>query len=180
MKLTAGGGRPQLIAGVGPTNEDYVDDMRPEGEFGDLIAELKEWNNGDGIDVDSWIGCVGCFEHAIGYSRLFWPEFLEHDGAVFWKERFDEANYVSWMKALQGNREGVQAVMNHLHIVKMFPSEPEDPTSEQLVYLGRVLKDVWSTKLARDFPCWQTTVRFPVDDFDDLIDYQITFLRVAG
>lgn len=40
-------------------------------DFSDLILELPRWNNGDGIDAESWIGCVGNYELAIGYSLIF-------------------------------------------------------------------------------------------------------------
>jgi len=26
-------------------------------KYSELIPELKDWNNGEGIDVESWIGC---------------------------------------------------------------------------------------------------------------------------
>ena len=51
-------------------------------DFNKLIPELKDWNNGKGIDIYSWIGCVGDFQKAIGYSVIFWPEFIEIDGGV--------------------------------------------------------------------------------------------------
>lgn len=28
-------------------------------DFNALIPEMSSWNNGKGIDVDSWIGCAG-------------------------------------------------------------------------------------------------------------------------
>ena len=46
-------------------------------DFNKLIPEMRDWNNGAGIDVRSWIGCSGSFELAIGYSTIFWPEFVE-------------------------------------------------------------------------------------------------------
>ncbi|HSA77298.1 MAG TPA: hypothetical protein VLG72_00365 [Nitrospirota bacterium] len=46
-------------------------------DFNKLIPELSDWNNGKGIDVVSWIGCVGDFQKAIGYSVMFWPHFEE-------------------------------------------------------------------------------------------------------
>ena len=51
-------------------------------DFHKLIPELKDWNNGNGIDVQSWIQCVGSFQKAIGYSTMFWPEFVEIEGCV--------------------------------------------------------------------------------------------------
>lgn len=34
----------------------------------DMLLELAEWNNGDGIYLESWIGCSGDFRLAVGYS----------------------------------------------------------------------------------------------------------------
>ena len=125
---------------------------RPEGEFADLIPELKDWNGGDGIGVETWIGCVGSFEHAIGYAQLFWPEFVEHDGCVFSKVAFDEENYRSWLRATDGDKVKAQATINHVHLFELFAYQEPGPTHKQLIYLGNFLRDVWKTKLERDLP----------------------------
>jgi hypothetical protein len=95
--------------------------------------EVKDWDDGKGIDVDSWICCIGNFEHAIGYARLFWPEFIRHDGCVFHARLFDEKNYINWLEHLKGDRRAVQAVMNHRHIISLFGDSSLDPTQEQIL-----------------------------------------------
>jgi len=40
-----------------------------------MIQELSAWNNGKGIDLESWTGCSGNFKLAVGYSTIFWPKF---------------------------------------------------------------------------------------------------------
>ena len=42
--------------------------------------ELAAWNNGAGIDLESWVGCEGRFALAVGYAAIFWPVFVEFDG----------------------------------------------------------------------------------------------------
>ena len=42
----------------------------------DMLPELAEWNNGKGIDLESWVGCSGNFRLAIGYAAIFWPRFV--------------------------------------------------------------------------------------------------------
>ena len=42
-------------------------------DFGNLIPELKAWNNGEGIDIDQWIACEGDHKHLIGCARILWP-----------------------------------------------------------------------------------------------------------
>src|SRR4051812_43508322 len=113
----------------------------------DLIPETRDWNNGSGIDIRSWIRCVGSIEHAIGYGELFWPEFTELDGCVFFASVTEEG-YRGFMQGAGGNKRAVEAVMNHRHVLDLFVSEP---SREQVVYLGRLLREMWAAKLARDF-----------------------------
>ena len=35
-------------------------------------SELAAWNNGAGIDLESWTGCEGRFALAVGYAAIFW------------------------------------------------------------------------------------------------------------
>ncbi|HSS48774.1 MAG TPA: hypothetical protein VLX28_07500 [Thermoanaerobaculia bacterium] len=151
----------------------------PLEESFDLIPELKDWNNGRGISVADWIGCVGSFEHAIGYSFLFWPEFVEFDGCIFFKTGFREENYRGFMTQTGGNRRAVEAVMNHCHICDLFGDPELDPTRAQIVFLGRMLKEMWAAKLQRDFPARPVTVTFPEDELDNFIDYQVTFYQTV-
>jgi hypothetical protein len=43
--------------------------------FRELIPELKTWNDGKGVDIETWIGCEGDHKHLIGYARILWPNF---------------------------------------------------------------------------------------------------------
>jgi hypothetical protein len=118
----------------------------------DLIPELPLWNNGKGIDIDSWIGCLGQHEHAIGYLTRFWPKFIEHGGGVFLGSKFNEKSFDGFMTQTKGDVTSVERVLNHIHLFDWFLSSPKAPTRAQLLYLAETLRDAWSTKLARDFP----------------------------
>ena len=143
-------------------------------DFTKLIPEMADWNNGDGIDVESWTGCSGSIELAIGYSVLFWPTFTEYDGCVLFAG-FSEAIYRDFLKAYNGNRQAVEWVMNHCHIHDHFIHYGGKSNADQLVYLGRILKDIWQTKLAHDFPNRQFVVSFDETPVENLDDYQISF-----
>lgn len=143
--------------------------------YADLIPELKAWNNGAGIDIVSWIGCEGDYEHLIGYGCIFWPEFKEHGDCVFFADRFTEKNYSAFMERTQGDKTAVEAVMNHWHIKEMFCSAT--PTREMILYVGRLLKDIWQTKLNRDFSSRSITVSFAEDFEEDLLNYEISFFQ---
>jgi hypothetical protein len=61
-------------------------------DYTKLIPELPDWNNGKGIDVESWIDCTGNFQLAVGYSTLFWPRFVEFEDCVL-REGFSVDSY---------------------------------------------------------------------------------------
>ena len=117
--------------------------------MGDLVPETRNWNKGSGIDIRSWIKCVGNFEHAIGYGELFWPEFTELDGCVFFAG-VTEAGYRGFMEQAGGNKRAVEAVINHRHSLDLF--SVAEPSRNQVIYVGRLLREIWTAKLAHDFP----------------------------
>jgi hypothetical protein len=147
-------------------------------DFSDLIPELKAWNNGKGIDIDDWISCEGDHKRLIGCARILWPDFVEHDGCIFRGDAIDEENYRAFLKQTKGDKTRVEAVMNHQHIVDLFSrSHHESPTREVVLYLGRLMKEIWQVKLNHDFPGRNINVTFPEDDPRDLLEYQITFFQ---
>jgi len=139
-----------------------------------LIPELSKWNNGSGIDVVSWIDGIGNFEHGIAYGRMFWQDFVEHDDCIFFAD-FSQRSYSGFMRQLKGNKEAVEVVMNHQHISDYFPQH--EPTKDQVIYLGRLLKEIWQTKLKRDFPSRNVIVEFYEQDCEWIDEYQITFFQ---
>lgn len=147
-----------------------------ESDFASLIPELSEWNAGEGIEIGAWLSCVGNYEHAIAYARLFWPEFAVHEDCVLFAD-FAEASYQGFASQTRGSRKALESVMNHRHLLDLFPSAPTEPTRAQIVHLGRALKDMWSSKLRRDFPSREIVVTFREEGIEDLLDYQITFFQ---
>lgn len=142
----------------------------------DLIPETRAWNNGKGIGLEYWVQCVGSFEHAIAYGELFWPEFEEHDGCVFFAG-FSADSYRGFMEQTGGNQQAVEAVMNHRHILDLFCAPELTPTRTQVVYLGRLLREIWAAKLQRDFPDKRFVVSFPEEPSEDLLYYEVTFYQ---
>jgi hypothetical protein len=151
--------------------------MKARANYSELIPELDGWNNGVGIDIDSWIGCVGNYEHFIGYGHLLWPDFIEHDDCVFFAHRFTEDNYRAFMQQTKGDKRAVECVMNHKHILDIFCGADPKPNREIVLYTGRLLKEIWQAKLNRDFPEREITVSFPEDNQDDLLDYEVSFFQ---
>jgi hypothetical protein len=148
-------------------------------DIADLIPELRAWNNGRGIHVEAWVGCTGSFELAVGYSRLFWPDFVEYEGCIFFAS-FSRDSYLGFMKQCNGDRRRVEAVMNHKHVFDYFSHSGGAATKEQIIYLGRVLRDIWRMKLARDFPGRGFIVSFADGPCEELLDYEISFWQASA
>jgi hypothetical protein len=49
----------------------------------ELIPELGTWNDGQGIDLESWANAVGRYDFAIAKAAIFWPDFVVYDDCVF-------------------------------------------------------------------------------------------------
>jgi hypothetical protein len=140
----------------------------------DLLPETRDWNDGNGIGLEAWIGCGGGIEHAIAYGELFWPEFAELDGCIFFAG-VTEVGYREFMDQTAGDKRAVEAVLNHRHIRDLFAGSR--PSRNQVVYLGRLLREMWAAKLARDFPGRQFVVSFPEEGCDSLLDYEVSFYQ---
>ena len=144
-----------------------------------LITDLDDWeaHNGFTIGPDGWLAGMGSFNLAVAFSSLFWPEFTIYDDCVF-MEPFTEhhiANYKSFQRRSDFNKCSTEVTMNHQHLMDFFPNERTKPTREQIIYLGRTLKDMWQLKLNRDFPDRRLIVSFPEEYAADLNEYEITF-----
>jgi hypothetical protein len=148
--------------------------MADETNYLSLIPELSQWNNGAGISVDAWLGCKGDFQLAIAFSRMFWPEFVEHDGCVL-LAGFSETVYQDFLAAFKNDRASVEAVMNHRHMLDLFYHAASTATALQLIYLGRVLRDILTVKLGHDFPGRTFAVKFAEGPFEELMEYEVTF-----
>lgn len=141
-----------------------------------LIPELQQWNDDRGINMDGYLSCMGNYELAVVCANFFWPTFVEHDGCVFRGDPNVET-YDQWKTETKGDKTAIESVMNHVHILDMFPNVEQAPTRQQIVYLGRKLQELWTAKLRTDFPSMNVVVDFYDDCGDDLLEYQITFFQ---
>ena len=142
-------------------------------DFNELIPELSDWNNGAGIDPESWVGCVGTVPLAIGYSLIFWPRVVKFENYVL-REDFCPEALRGFERGEGSTRTSVEWVMNHIHMIDIHHTE-EIGTEAQLRYLGRLLKEIHEVKLRSDFPDLKFVVEFNDEPGLDLVDYQMSF-----
>lgn len=160
-----------------------VPNMTPETQetshtpisFDKLIPDLRDWNGGKGTDISSWIRFAGDFQKAIGYSTVFWPNFVEHEGYIL-REGFSESALRRFCKECACKRT-VESAMNTLRIADLHYDGCHDATPERLTYIGSILKEIYACKLASVFPGREIEVIFEGAGQDDLSAYRLTFYQ---
>ena len=140
-----------------------------------MAHELSRWNNGDGVDLETWVEAMGNFGLAVGYTTVFWPEFEEFEGYILRKGCTVES-LRGFERQKNATRKSVEWVLNHLHIGDLHLHGAAEESADKLVLLGNVLKEVYQAKLVWQFPDRPCVVEFYIpDDRDDLTQYQISF-----
>ncbi len=140
-----------------------------------IKAELAVWNNGKGIDIESWVGCEGNFSLAVGYARIFWPEFVEFDGYIL-RKGFSETSLRGFESQEGSTRKSTEWVMNHLHIADIHHYGCKDISKDKIKLIGRVLKEIYEAKLTQQFPESPCIVEFhEPEGEEDLLEYQLSF-----
>lgn len=140
-----------------------------------MRAELGQWNEGKGIDLESWVGCEGRFSLAVGYSTIFWPEFEEIDGYILRKGTPVES-IRGFENSYAGSRLSVEATLNHFHLEDIQHLGCADASPDKLLALGQVLKEIYEAKLKWQFPHLPCTVSFHIPDDSNALDkYEISF-----
>ncbi len=81
------------------------------------------------------------------------------------------------MASTKGNRGALEGVLNHTHITSLFGERGAEVSRTQVLHLGRLLRQMWTAKLARDFPDRRFVVSLSDDDCECLQDYEITFYQ---
>lgn len=142
-----------------------------------MKAALEKWNSGRGISLVDWTANVGNFSLAVGYSELFWPRFVEFEQYVL-MEGFGLDGLRSFEQGAGATRRSIEQVMNHFHIADVQHAACADISPDKLVVLGRRLREIYSSKLAYDFPTRKFSVEFfQPDDPEELESYQLTFFQ---
>ncbi len=140
-----------------------------------LSEELSKWNNGNGIPLEQWVGCEGNFSLAVGYSEIFWPEFIEFEDYIL-RKGFSESSLRGFEGTSPKDKQSIEWVMNHVHIVDLHHRGCEDFTKDKAIFLGGILKEIYTAKLSWEFPKKPCKVElFIPEDENDLVEYQLSF-----
>ena len=144
-----------------------------------MKKELGAWNNGKGIDLESWISCTGNYSLAAGYASIFCPKFIEFEDYIFEAKEIDKRmlkNIRDFEHQKDSTPKSVEWVINHLHISDIHHNGCEDLTADKVILLGESLKEIYAARLNYLFPDKPCTVKlYKPEDLEDFEDYQLSF-----
>lgn len=140
-----------------------------------MTDELGVWNNGAGIPLETWTEYEGNFKLAVGYAAVFWPKF-EAVGKYILIEGRSKKEIEEFEIQLNSSPQLVERVLNHLHLADLHNHDEDYLTADKLLFLGKIMREMWDAKLRLEFPDRPCTVELYVpDDPDELLEYQISF-----
>jgi hypothetical protein len=89
----------------------------------DQLSDFQQWKKANGDDFSLWDYLFGSanIEIAIAFTKLFWPDFVEHEGGIFLSEAFNSQIYEQWKIELGNDVAAIEQVMNHQHIDDILP-----------------------------------------------------------
>jgi hypothetical protein len=146
-----------------------------------LLQRLHERFPGDdtsNFDLMDFIYAKGSAFTALWYSRLFWPEFVEIDGMIFFKEsmssREQRQRLAEAVQELGHDRRGIEEAINVVYAAGIF--QRHDTTDEEFQWLLERLVEMWASRLRNVYP--ERHFRVELLDADDWDDVRPVFFQI--
>lgn len=119
----------------------------------DKLGSYQEWKKANGDDFSLWDYLFGVanVEIALGFAKLFWPDFVEYEGGVFLSESFDIDIYKQWQAKLGNDIGAIERAINHQHLDDLLPGA-EEVGIDNLLYLGQTMAEMWENRLRLLYP----------------------------
>jgi hypothetical protein len=108
------------------------------------------------FNVLDFISAFGDPLHALAYSKLFWPDFIEFEGMVFLKEQVEDDEDRSKIRAAIAKyptRKEVEQSFNQFMIPDTFFGAGLGTTNDnENLWLAERMVEMWQSRLAKLFP----------------------------
>ncbi len=144
----------------------------------DEMSDFQQWKkvNGDDFSIWDYLSGVASIEMALAFTKLFWPDFVEHDGGIFLAEAFNQEIYEQWKAELGDDIAAIERVMNHQHINDLL-SGAENVGIDNLFALGQVIKQMWENRLKSCYPAQDFQVSCNQDEYTVVVTFCQTISR---
>lgn len=88
---------------------------------------------------------------AIAFAHFFWPEFVEIDGCVLFKEHYDSVTFQRWQEEYGGDHALIERMVNHTHLDSFFLNS-DGVEEDAYDYLVHITARMWKAGLQEQFP----------------------------
>ncbi len=141
------------------------------------LLDFQQWKKANGGDFSLWDYLFGVanVEIALAFTKLFLPDFIEHEGGIFLSEVFKQEIYEQWKAKLGNDITEIERVMNHQHIDDIL-SGTDKVGTDNLFYLGQCIKQMWESRLKLLYP----DRRFEVCCNRDEYTVVVTFYQIRS
>jgi hypothetical protein len=138
----------------------------------DRMSEFQQWKKANGDDFSIWdyLSGVANVEMALAFTKLFWPDFIEHDEGIFLAEAFNQDIYEQWKAELGNDIAAIEQVMNHQHIDDLLPGA-ESVGIDNLFSLGQVIQQMWKNRLKSCYPAQDFQVFCNKDEYTVVVTF---------
>lgn len=145
----------------------------------DQLKDFQTWKsaNSESFSLGNYLFGVSSLEIAIAFTKLFWADFLEHEGGFFLMDGFTVETYDQWKEKLGSDIKSIEKVMNLRHIDDFLPGA-DDTSRNNLIYFGQTIADMWESKLTKIFLGKLFLVECDFDEADLASEITITFCQV--
>jgi hypothetical protein len=144
---------------------------KPSWSERELPAFFRQWRTDwkdEELAPENYLDFEGGLRFVLAAAWLFCPETVEYRGRVFLKDHFRQDTVDDWFTQLGGDRERVEAVVNHIELWDTFGNTPltdDDRLGEELPQLALALGECWQGVLSTRYPDREITVE--VSDEED-------------
>ena len=121
-----------------------------------------EWAQPD-FDLWDFMTYHGNLDLAVAFTELFWPDIVEVDGCYFRAQTGYEEMMKHWHDELKGDKQALEALINHLHVYDLFTRDDAENDLEVYEHLGEVLVECWTCALKTKFPDLEFTVDYATE-----------------
>jgi hypothetical protein len=132
-----------------------------------LIRETWTGPNIEATGLWDYNNFMGSVQLAYSYASLFWPDFVEVNGALILAEHYTPENFQHWLEYWEGDLTGVEKMINNVHIESLFMNNKVDNELDDQVWntVMAVLEEMWRACVKARFP-GESIIVAPFDPHD--------------
>lgn len=142
------------------------------------MSDFQQWKqiNGDDFSLWDYLAGVSNIEVALAFTKVFLPDFVEHEGGIFLSEAFSLEIYEQWKELFGDNIASIEQVINHQHIDDLLPGS-ESAGIDNLFYLGQVIQQMWENHLKSLYPKYSFEVSCTRDEYTVVVTFHHSNLQ---